>query len=127
MNLLTNLSIGKRLLCGFALILLCALTAVGVSISRLNAVADASRELLDEPLATERMVTDWYRIIYAGIRRNIAIVRNNDSSLAEFFAKEVADSTIESVELQKRIEPHIDTPQEQELWQQLLAARENLR
>jgi methyl-accepting chemotaxis protein len=125
MSILNKLNIGKRLLLGFALILLCALIAVGASLSRLGAVADASRELLEEPLATERLVSDWYRVIYAGIRRNLAIVKNNDGTLAEYFAEEVAASTRESQALQKQIEQHIDTPKEKILWQELLELRKN--
>jgi methyl-accepting chemotaxis protein len=123
MSLLNKLNIGKRLLVGFALILLCALFAVGAALSRLGAVADASRELLEQPLATERLVSDWYRVIYAGIRRNLAIVKNNDGTLAEYFADEVAESTRESLKLQKQIEQHIDTPREKQLWQELLDLR----
>ncbi|NGZ87325.1 methyl-accepting chemotaxis protein [Duganella aceris] len=125
MSILNKLNIGKRLLLGFALILLCALIAVGASLSRLGAVADASRELLEEPLATERLVSDWYRVIYAGIRRNLAIIKNSDGTLAEFFAEEVAASTRESQALQKQIEQHIDTPREKVLWQELLEMRKN--
>ena len=123
MSILSKLSIAKRLLTGFAVLLLCALLAVGVALSRLSAVADASRELLAEPLATERLVSDWNRIVYAGIRRNLAIVKNNDGSLAAFFADEVAESTRLSNALQQQIEQHIDTPEEQQLWQQLLSIR----
>ncbi|MYM21136.1 HAMP domain-containing protein [Duganella sp. FT135W] len=125
MSILSKLSIAKRLLMGFAVLLLCALFAVGVALSRLSAVAEASRELLDEPLATERLVSDWNRIIYAGIRRNLAIVKNNDGSLAAFFAEEVAESTRQSTALQQQIEQHINTPEEKQLWQQLLAVRQN--
>jgi methyl-accepting chemotaxis protein len=125
MSILSKLSIAKRLLMGFAVLLLCALLAIGVALSRLSAVAEASRELLDEPLATERLVSDWNRIVYAGIRRNLAIVKNNDSSLAAFFADEVAESTRLSNALQQQIERHIDTPEEKQLWQQLLNVRKN--
>ncbi|MHA4871652.1 methyl-accepting chemotaxis protein [Duganella sp. PWIR1] len=125
MSILNRMNIGKRLLLGFALILLCALIAVGTSLSRLGAVADASRELLEEPLATERLVSDWYRVIYAGIRRNLAIVKNNDGTLAEYFAEEVADSTRQALALQKQIEKHIDTPRERVLWDQAMVARKD--
>jgi methyl-accepting chemotaxis protein len=123
--MLNNLNIGKRLLLGFAVLLLCALIAVGVGVQRLQAVAQASATLLDEPLATERMVSDWYRIIYAGIRRNLAIAKASDAGMAQFFAAEVAESTQESQALQKRIEPQMKSPRELALWQELAAVRKD--
>jgi methyl-accepting chemotaxis protein len=124
MSILSKLSIAKRLLTGFAVLLLCALLAIGVALSRLSAVAEASRELLNEPLATERLVSDWNRVVYAGIRRNLAIIKNNDGSLATFFADELAESTRLSNALQQQIEQHIDTPEEKQLWQKLLTVRQ---
>ena len=122
-NFFMNLSIAKRLLSGFVLVILVALLAVGVAISRLSAVADASRELLEEPLSTERMVSDWYRVIYAGIGRSLAIVKNSDSTLATYFADDVKRGTTEAAELQSRIEPHINSPQEQVIWNDLQKLR----
>jgi len=124
MSILSKLSIAKRLLMGFAILLLCALLAIGAALSRLSAVAEASRELLNEPLATERLVSDWNRVVYAGIRRNLAIIKNNDGSLATFFADELAESTRLSNALQQQIEQHIDTPEEKQLWQKLLTVRQ---
>ena len=131
--MIKNLNIGKRLLLCFALILFCAIVAIFISVTRLSAVAEATRVLLDDPLATERLVADWNRVIYGGIRRNLAIAKNNDGSLAVFFADEVAESTKEASSLQKRIEPHISTPKEKEIWTELqgiraeyMAARNNI-
>ncbi|HEV7815471.1 MAG TPA: methyl-accepting chemotaxis protein [Janthinobacterium sp.] len=118
-----NLNIGKRLLLGFAVVLLCSLIAIGVGITRLSAVAESTKTLLNEPLATERMVSDWYRIVYAGMRRSLAIAKNNDSSLATFFAGEVDDATTSSAKLQKQIEPHINSDREKALWSELMTMR----
>jgi methyl-accepting chemotaxis protein len=121
--MINNLNIGKRLLLCFALVLLCSVVAISVSIARLGKVADATATLLDDPLATERMVGDWYRIVYAGVRRNLAIAKNNDGSLALYFADEVAASTKDAAALQKLIEPHIDAPEEKAIWADLQTVR----
>jgi methyl-accepting chemotaxis protein len=121
--MITNMNIGKRLLMGFAIVLLCSLTAIGIGVSRLSAVAESTRQLLDEPLATERYISDWYRNVYSGIRRSLAIAKNNDGALATFFAAEVVESTTNSSKLQKLIEPAINTPEEKALWAELMALR----
>jgi len=123
LSTISNLSIGKRLLMGFAIVLLCSLTAIGIGVSRLSAVAESTRQLLDEPLATERYISDWYRNVYAGIRRSLAIAKNNDGALATFFAAEVVESTTNSAKLQKLIEPAINTPEEKAIWAELMALR----
>jgi methyl-accepting chemotaxis protein len=120
---LSQLRIGHRLSLGFAVILLCAISAIGIGIARLNAVAQATQTLLDEPLATERMVSDWYRTIYTGMRRNLAVAMSNNEALDAYFATETAEQTRLSSQLQKEIEPHIQSPRERQLWSELLAIR----
>ncbi|MFZ6645132.1 methyl-accepting chemotaxis protein [Undibacterium sp. TJN25] len=122
-NFIKNLNIGTRLAMGFAVVLLCALVAIFIGITRLNAVAAETQDLLDDPLTTERLISDWYRIVFTGIRRTMAIVKNSDSTLATFFADEVANSTKLSGELQKKIEPHISTDKEKQLWAELAELR----
>jgi len=121
----SNLSIARRLLSGFGLILLIAVAAVAFGIGRLGVVANQSRELLDEPLSTERMVSDWYRIIQSGIGRSLAIVKNNDATLAGYFANEVQRGTAEAAELQARLAPHINSAEEKAIWSDLQARRKD--
>ena len=122
-SFINNMNIGKRLLLGFAIVLLCSLLAIGIGIARLSAVAESTRHLLDEPLASERYISDWYRNVYAGIRRSLAIAKSSDNSLADFFAAEVVESTNGSSALQKLIEPAINTPEEKQIWTELMALR----
>lgn len=60
MKQLSNLSVAKRLGLGFALVLLLSMAVIALSISRLNAVADATQEMVQNPIKTERLVVDWY-------------------------------------------------------------------
>ena len=122
-TMLRNLAIRKRLLLGFAVVLVCSLAGTGIGIMRLNAVATSTRQLLDEPLTTERYVSDWYRYVYSGIRRSLAIAKNSDATLATFFAAEVKDSTVQSARLQNLIEPQINTPEKKALWAELQTLR----
>ncbi len=123
LSFINNITIGRRLLLGFAVVLLCSLLAIGIGIARLHTVAESTRQLLDEPLASERHISDWYRNVFGGIRRTLAIAKSSDNSLSEFFAADVAESTRSSSELQKLIEPAINTPEEQKIWGELSELR----
>ncbi|QBK05553.1 HAMP domain-containing protein [Hylemonella gracilis] len=101
---ISNLSVAKRLGLGFALVLLLSLITIIVSIARLSAVADSTREMVDVPVRTERLISDWYRNLSAGVRRTAAIAKSSDSSLVAYFAEEAALSTKTSSEYQKTIE-----------------------
>ena len=74
------------------------MTAFGVW--RLQTVAQATNEMTQQPLAVERMISDWYRYVYSAARRTSAIVKSTDPSLGQFFAADTATSTRESAELQ---------------------------
>ena len=123
MNLLRNVSIGVRLGLGFAVILLFSLVITGISVWRLHDVATATRTMMEQPLAKERYISDWYSKIDSGIRRTTAIVRSSDTSLGPYFAEEAKQSSVVSGELQKKIEALISGPQETELFRQVSEMR----
>ena len=111
-----NLNIGTRLGGGFALVLLLMALMTAFGVWRLSAVAQATGDMTHQPLAVERMISDWYRYVYSAARRTTAIVKSTDPSLGEFFAAETATSTRESAELQKRIEGLLQRDEEKALW-----------
>ena len=113
---INNMSVGKRLAFAFALVLSLSLVIILVGLSRLNAVAEATQQMVANPVKTERLVGDWYRNIHTGIRRTAAIARSSDPSLATFFAEDQAQSTKSSSELQKAIEPLMQNDKEKALY-----------
>jgi methyl-accepting chemotaxis protein len=60
--------------------------------------------MMEQPLAKERLVSDWYRLVYSGIRRTTAIAKSSDPALATFFADEAKAATVTSQNLIKQIE-----------------------
>ncbi len=98
MNQLSNMSVAKRLGLGFALVLLLSIAVIGLSIIQLNAVADATEEMVKNPIKTERLVSDWYRNLRTGITRTVAVSRSSDPALADFFAEEAKASSKSSGE-----------------------------
>ena len=123
MSRLSNLSVAKRLALGFSLVLLLLIGAIALSIARLNAVADATREMLQNPIKTERLVSDWSRNLRAGITRTAAVARSSDPSLADFFAEESKASSKSSGELQKAVEALMFLDSEKRIFAEIGALR----
>ncbi|MDN4052766.1 methyl-accepting chemotaxis protein [Massilia sp. YIM B02763] len=107
MGLFANIRIGKRLGLGFFLILAMTVVIATVGVWRLTEVAGATRAMMDAPLAKERMITDWYSLNFASIRRTAAIVKSSDPSLGAYFKEDSAASVKKAAELLKGIEPLI--------------------
>ncbi|MYN40484.1 HAMP domain-containing protein [Duganella sp. FT109W] len=101
---ISDLSIGRRMALGFAVILAILILNTALGIYRLQGVAAATREMMAQPLAKERLISDWYRNVFAGIRRTTAIAKSADPSLATFFADEAKSATVFSQGLIKQIE-----------------------
>ncbi|MGV7207442.1 methyl-accepting chemotaxis protein [Oxalobacteraceae bacterium A2-2] len=111
--------IGRRLGLGFALILLFSMVITAISVWRLNEVAAATREMMQLPLAKERLISDWYGKIDSGIRRTTAIAKSSDLSLGAYFKEEAAASSKASGEIQKQLETMLDGEAEQRLFAQI--------
>jgi methyl-accepting chemotaxis protein len=115
-------SIGRRLALGFAVLLAGMIFNTGFGIYRLQGSADATRAMMEVPLAKERLISEWYRIVYAGIRRTTAIAKSSDTSLAPFFAEDIANSTKKAQELIKKIEA-LSTDEDKRLMAELGGVR----
>src|SRR5215217_6177446 len=104
MGFFNNLNIGKRLAVGFALTLAMAVLLAAVGIARVNSGAASTAQVLAEPLAKERMITEWYMQIFAAVRRTAAIVKSSDPSLGPYFKEDAAQTGKRAAELVKQIE-----------------------
>ncbi|WP_296948517.1 methyl-accepting chemotaxis protein [uncultured Massilia sp.] len=124
MGLFANIKIGKRLGLGFSLILAMTVVIAVVGVWRLVEVAGSTRAMMDAPLAKERMITDWYSLNFASIRRTAAIVKSSDPSLGAYFKEDSAASVKKAAELMKGIEPLIATEgPEHDLFARILEQR----
>ena len=123
-TLLSHFSVGKRLSIGFALILTLSALAALVGLIQLNNVASATNQLMQQPLTTERLVSDWYRYIHSGIKRTAAIAKSADPSLAKFFEADQAESSKASAELLKQITELLESEQEKALLKEINTLRD---
>jgi methyl-accepting chemotaxis protein len=114
-----NLRIGSRLGIGFFLVLVLMMLTTGIGIWRLQAVAEATHDMTQQPLAKERMISDWYRIVDTGVRRTMAIAKSADPSLGPFFAPDSAGPLKQTAELKKKIEPLLTSDEEKALFTEI--------
>ncbi|MFL9878034.1 methyl-accepting chemotaxis protein [Herbaspirillum rhizosphaerae] len=123
MNIIGNMKIGKRLGLGFAAILGLSIVIAGIGVWKLQSVATATQAMMDVPLAKERMIGDWYRHTYSGIRRATAVAKSSDPSLGAFFKPETDEATRISGELQKKIFELLVSDEEKQLYDKIMALR----
>ncbi|MCC2970671.1 methyl-accepting chemotaxis protein [Massilia sp. IC2-476] len=123
MGFISNIRIGRRLGLGFAVILAMTLLIAIAGISRLNEVAASTRNMMAAPLTKERLITDWYSLNFASIRRTAAIVKSTDPALGPYFKEDAAASVKKAAELLKQIEPLIVEGAEKTLFDKILEQR----
>ena len=123
MSFIANIKIGKRLGIGFVLILAMTVVIATVGVWRLNDVAASTRAMMAEPLTKERLITDWYGLNFASIRRTAAIVKSSDPALGPYFKEDSAASVKRAAELLKQIEPLISGEQDKVLFAKILDQR----
>ncbi|MEF7614421.1 methyl-accepting chemotaxis protein [Aquincola sp. MAHUQ-54] len=122
---LNALRIGTRLGGGFAVVLALAALMALIGCWRLSAVADATRDMMDVPLAKERLASEWFRNLNVGVRRTAAIAKSADASLETFFAEEAKASTARGNEIIKAIEALPASEEEKQLMATITAKRKD--
>jgi methyl-accepting chemotaxis protein len=123
MGFIQDIKIGTRLAIGFALLLAMTVAIAAVGVWRLNQVAASTRDMMAAPLTKERLITDWYSLNFASIRRTAAIVKSSDPALGPYFKEDSAASVKKAAELLKQIEPLITDGAEKAQFDKILAQR----
>ncbi len=118
-------SLGRRLTAAFGLTLCLALVGSGYGAWALNESANKTRTIVEQDVATERLVAEWYRNVAMSVRRTTAIAVSADPALADFFAPDAAATTKSSNELQEKIGKLIDTPEEKAVFAEIQDVRKN--
>ncbi|SMP79716.1 methyl-accepting chemotaxis protein [Noviherbaspirillum suwonense] len=124
MSFIRNASIGKKIAIFFGVVLLVATMTTGVGLWQLHKMTVSTEELMHRPLMKERLISDWYRIIFAGSRRNAAIAKSADNSLVAFFADDAAKGSKESGEILKQVETLLTSEEETRLLKEIGVARD---
>jgi methyl-accepting chemotaxis protein len=123
MNALSQMRIGTRLAIGFAVVLLLAILATSVALVNARANAQATRAMMEQPLAKERLVSDWYVLIYSAIARTALIARSSDEKLSDTFADVISASTKRGGELIDQIKNLLSNDEERKVMEEITDLR----
>ena len=124
MNMLMNLKIGTRLVLGFAIVLGLSILGTVAGIAKLNAVADAAQEMLNEPIRKERLASDWSKNTNLSVTRTSAIIKSSDPSLVQFFAKSTQETNRTTAAYLKELEPLLTSDAEKEAYARATGVRD---
>lgn len=122
-----NLSVGRRMALGFAIIFLLLLILSIISVTKITALSDAALDLVDDTIPKIEMSSEILEntLIQARALRNTIL--SNDKQFQEAQLQIVRDVVKNNGELLKKIEPMLHTEKGRELFKQVMAAREPYR
>lgn len=122
---MNQFAIGKRLSLGFGLLLALSLLGTLLGVWQLQTASASTQAVIEQPLAKERLITDWYRLIHTAVRRTTAIAKSSDAALATYFADEQKQSAGATTEIQKKVEGLMQTDAEHALFKEISSLRGN--
>lgn len=123
MGILSRMKIGKKLALGFLTVLGLSLIISVVSDIYLKKIAYHSEQMMQKPLAKERLISDWYRMVFAAVRRTQAIAKSSDTSLEQFFAADAKYTAQASKEYIDQIVTLLESDQEKAFYNDIEASR----
>src|SRR5450830_1056999 len=117
--MLKNIKIGPRLGGGFAVVLIFSILVAGIGVLRLKAVTEETRSMMDEPLRSERLVSEWNTLLLNAIQRTTSVVKSKDPELDAFLSKEAAQSSKASDDTLAQVEELLSTDEERQLFKNI--------
>jgi len=123
MKQLSSMRISSRLIFGFAIVLILATISTSIGLINARRNAEATRAMMELPLAKERLVADWFVLTYSAIVRTSMIARSSDANLADTFKEAIAASVVSGSGIIKKIEPRLSSEDEKALFKEIIAAR----
>ncbi|MDC8759278.1 methyl-accepting chemotaxis protein [Janthinobacterium fluminis] len=123
MKSLSNISIGSRLAVGFAVVLLLSIVSTSFALLSARNNAQATKLMMEQPLAKERLVADLYLLIYSAIERTTLIAKSSDEALSSTFAAEIADGTKKGTALLQQVEGMLVADDEKAVFQAAMTVR----
>lgn len=115
--------IGHRLGIGFGSILFMSTLCAGYALYQARSSALAMRQMMDRPLAKERVISDFFGLVDSAISRTSMIARSTDSSLSVTFSDVLDDNARRASIVIKQIGTLVDTDEERTTYKQTLELR----
>jgi methyl-accepting chemotaxis protein len=119
-HFLSRFHIGTRLAMAFATILILSVMATALSVIKSRANAEATSEMMQAPLAKERLAADLRALIDAAVWRTAMIARSTDDNLGLTFSDAQEDGTKRAAAVMKQIEPLLRTDAEKGAFKALI-------
>ncbi|MFH0130241.1 methyl-accepting chemotaxis protein [Variovorax sp. VaC1] len=123
MTFFSNLRIGTRLAVAFAVVLGLTVVSTAIALVSARSNAEATRVMMQSPLAKERLISDWYVLTYSAIARTSMIARTTDETLPVVFADVISDSVKKGSETMAKVEKLLVTEEEKALFKSIVALR----
>ncbi len=114
-----TLNTRTRIGLGFGIVLALMLLLAVIGIWQLAAVAEATHEMTQTPLAKERMISDWHSNINTSVNRTTAIAKSSDPSLITYFEAASAASAAQSDALHAAIRKLLASDEERKLFAEI--------
>jgi methyl-accepting chemotaxis protein len=115
MNIWKRMKISQRLALGFTLALGIAVMISATSVWKMDRIGEDINAMMDDPLATERLVSDWSRNISRSVARTTAVAKSSDPSLSSYFTADAAADSKSTSEIIKKVEVLATTDEEKAL------------
>jgi len=123
MKLLSNVRIGTRLAIGFGVVLALTILSSAFALVSARSNAEATRHMMDVPLAKERLISDWYVLTYSAIARTSMIAKTSDETLPVTFADVISDSVKKGSETMAKVEALLVADREKALFTSIVDLR----
>ncbi|MEJ8811072.1 methyl-accepting chemotaxis protein [Variovorax ureilyticus] len=123
MKLLSNVRIGTRLAIGFGVVLALTILSSAFSLVTARSNAEATRHMMESPLAKERLISDWYVLTYSAIARTSMIAKTTDETLPVTFADVISDSVKKGSETMAKVEALLLVDEEKAMFKSIVELR----
>ena len=110
----TNI-LGRRLLATFVTVLLLTLAGSAIGVWSLRSVDAATRQAIENNLATERLVADAYRLQAINAERYKAMALSSEPEVGEILSADIERTQTHYRELMDQLATRLQTPAEQAL------------
>ncbi|RSZ55048.1 hypothetical protein EJB06_31535, partial [Massilia atriviolacea] len=118
-----NVRIGSRLAIAFAIVLVLSIVSTAYAIIAARDNARATELMMAQPLSKERLVSDWYVMVFAAVGRTALIARSSDEALSTTFAGTISEGVKRSTGLIKQIEPLLTSDEEKAMMKSIQSLR----
>jgi methyl-accepting chemotaxis protein len=119
-----NKSIGYRLAAVLAATLFFALAGFGYGVWSLGQVESQTQTLVDQSVATERLVADWHRNVAVGLTRTTAMTMSDEPELQALFTRENAALGQSAAAMFRNVKERLTSSEDQQLFGALMKNRE---